>query len=165
MFNDRLEKAVIYSQFPVLKFLPFMPPAVSPEWVKIIDGLIADRRALPKEKRQLDLLQLFLDSNEANPEEFTDHEIREEIQLFMVAGSDTTSYSITCALLLLLDNPGTFKALINEIDSEFPALDEDISFEQIQDMPYLNAVISESMRLMPAAAAGAFFWSNRGSLS
>ncbi|RDW77757.1 hypothetical protein BP6252_05810 [Coleophoma cylindrospora] len=154
MFNDRVEKAVLYSQFPFLRYLPFMPPAVLPEWDKMIDGVIADRRAVPKEERQQDLLQLFLDNNEANPEEFTETEIRGEIRVFMLAGSDTTSYSATCALLLLLNNPETFKALMTEIDAEFPALDSDISFEKIQNMPYLNAVISESMRVMPAAAAG-----------
>lgn len=131
-----------------------MPPAVSPEWDKMVGEIVARRRAVPKDQRKKDLLQMFLDTNEENPSFFTEDVLREEIQLFMLAGSDTTSFTATCTLLLLLNNPAKLQALIQEVDTAFPQKDDPIAFDKTQSLPYLNAVINESLRMMPVAGAG-----------
>ena len=41
-----------------------------------------------------------------------------------------------------------------EIDTAFPSKDDPITFAKTQDLPYLNAVINESMRVMPIVVAG-----------
>ena len=51
--------------------------------------------------------------------------------------------------LLLLNNPRTLKALKAEIDAAFPSVDDPITFAKTQDLHYLNAVINESMRVLP----------------
>lgn len=71
-----------------------------------------------------------------------------------IAGSDTTGLTATFTLLLLLNNPEKLLGLISEIDSSFPSLDDAITFAKTQDLPYLNAVINESMRILPIAAGG-----------
>jgi hypothetical protein len=70
------------------------------------------------------------------------------------AGSDTTSVTVTFTLLLLLNNPGTMGPLIAEIDQAFPSKSDKITFAKTQDLPYLNAVLNESMRCMPIVSAG-----------
>lgn len=70
------------------------------------------------------------------------------------AGSDTTSVTVTFTLLLLLNNPGTIEPLIAEIDKAFPSKSDTITFAKTQDLPYLNAVLNESMRCMPIVSAG-----------
>jgi benzoate 4-monooxygenase len=47
--------------------------------------------------------------------------------------------------------------LVDELDSQLPALDspdEIAKFEQVKDLPYLNAVIWEVMRYRPTSAMG-----------
>jgi cytochrome P450 len=65
-----------------------------------------------------------------------------------VAGSETTSASTTAILLLLVNNQKKLGRLIEEIDSTFPSMDDDITFAKIQELPYLNAVLWEGLRLM-----------------
>jgi cytochrome P450 len=72
-----------------------------------------------------------------------------------IAGSDTTSLTVTFTLLLLLNNPKTLKPLLAEIDTTFPSQNDTITFTKTQDLPYLNAVINESMRIKPIIVAGA----------
>jgi cytochrome P450 len=74
--------------------------------------------------------------------------------VWRIAGSDTTSLTATFTLLLLLKNREKLKELRAEIDSKFVSLDDTITFAKTQDLPYLNAVINESMRIMPIVTAG-----------
>jgi cytochrome P450 len=57
-------------------------------------------------------------------------------------------------VLLLVNNPDKLEALKNEIDAAFPSKDDPITFANTQDLPYLNAVINESLRVMPIVASG-----------
>ena len=72
-----------------------------------------------------------------------------------IAGGDTSSYTLTSTLLLLLNNPEKLKPLVAEIDASFPSQNDTITFSKTQDLPYLNAVINESMRIRPIVVAGA----------
>jgi len=74
--------------------------------------------------------------------------------VWRIAGSDTTSLTATFTLLLLLNNQEKLKELTAEIDSNFVSLDDTITFAKTQDLPYLNAVINESMRIMPIVTGG-----------
>lgn len=82
IFMDRLKRSALDSQFPFLKYLPFMPSSQSDEFNGMIDAIISKRRAeTGPEKR--DLLQIFLDNNDADPDGFTHLHVREEMALFM----------------------------------------------------------------------------------
>jgi cytochrome P450 len=71
-----------------------------------------------------------------------------------IAGSDTTSSTLTFTMLLLLNNQEKLDNLVAEIETAFPAKYDSITFANTQDLPYLNAVINESMRVMPIVIAG-----------
>lgn len=57
-------------------------------------------------------------------------------------------------VLLLVNNPEKLRALNDEIDAAFPSKDDPITFANTQDLPYLNAVINESLRVMPIVSSG-----------
>ena len=57
-------------------------------------------------------------------------------------------------MLLLVNNPEKLRALRDEIDAAFPLKDSPITFANTQDLPYLNAVINESLRVMPIVTSG-----------
>ncbi|KAK0099435.1 hypothetical protein ONS96_008459 [Cadophora gregata f. sp. sojae] len=153
MFHDRLKRAAIDSQFPFFKYLPFVPPSQSDEFNNMIDDIISKRRA-EKGPVKRDLVQIFIESHEADPVAFTHRHIREEMALFMIAGSDTSAVTLTHTCLLLLNNPDKLEKLISEIDTAFPSIDDLITFAKTQDLPYLNACIHESMRVLPIVAVG-----------
>jgi cytochrome P450 len=82
-------------------------------------------------------------------------EVLREILLYLFAGSDTTGNTIGFALIKLLGNPEKLKKLYEEIDSlSFLEGTELFSNEQLKTLPYLNAVIQETLRILPVSGAG-----------
>ncbi|KAL1746562.1 cytochrome P450 [Schizophyllum fasciatum] len=71
--------------------------------------------------------------------------------LAVTAGSDTTSTVLSVVFYLLLSNPTSYQRLQEEIDNRGDRL---LEFKAQADMPYLNAVINEAMRLVPTVPTG-----------
>ena len=154
MFHKRLIKAAINTQLPWLRYVPFVS-LQSPDMDAMIEGIVTKRRkALEAGEEKKDLLQIFLDTQDAHPKEFTEKHIYDEMRLFMIAGSDTTSATATFTILLLLNNPLKLKLLLDEINSGFPNINDEITFGATQNLAYLNACINESMRVMPIVRTG-----------
>ncbi|KUJ06610.1 cytochrome P450 [Mollisia scopiformis] len=163
MVMDRLKRAALDAQLPFIKYLPFVPPSQGEGLNNIIDDIVATRKA-ESQKPKKDLLQIIVDVNENNPDTFTHLHVREEMSLFMIAGADTTSTTATFTLLLLVNNQDKLKKLVEEIDFAFPSIHDSITFAKTQDLPYLNAVINESMRRMPIVALGLARWTEKTSM-
>ncbi|KAK1511445.1 hypothetical protein CABS01_07403 [Colletotrichum abscissum] len=70
----------------------------------------------------------------------------------VAAGSDTTSISLTSAMYHILTTNGVAKSMYEELDSQgfCSSLDEHFTFDQAQQLPYLQMVIKEALRLHPA---------------
>ncbi|KAF2122225.1 cytochrome P450 [Lophiotrema nucula] len=73
--------------------------------------------------------------------------------LFIIAGSETTATALSGLMARLIWNPRCYKILAEEIRSTF-ANEEDITFNAIQNLPYLNACIEEVLRIHPPVPAG-----------
>ena len=84
----------------------------------------------------------------------TDKERCADMTTMMVAGHDTTAYSISWIMIEVSRHPDVLAKLKKEIGSVVTN-DENITVNQLSDMPYLDCVIKEGMRLWPAAALGA----------
>lgn len=63
------------------------------------------------------------------------------------AGSDTTSGVQTLAFYHLLSNMSCYRKLRAELDAAFPDSSQDMDLEVLANLPYLNAVINEALRL------------------
>ncbi|KAJ1865436.1 hypothetical protein LPJ78_002698 [Coemansia sp. RSA 989] len=106
---------------------------------------IDQRRSNPSQT--VDLLQMMLESQTS----MSDPEMVSETILHLVAGVDTTSAGLTWTMLLLLHNPHILQRLTREIREKFPS-DHIITFEDCrQQLPYLTAVINESLRVCSPA--------------
>lgn len=70
----------------------------------------------------------------------------------IIAGSDTTAISLNSALYHLYTQADVLKRLREEIDGKVNdgTLSDPVTFEEAQKMPYLQAVISEALRVHPA---------------
>ncbi|EED13939.1 cytochrome P450, putative [Talaromyces stipitatus ATCC 10500] len=72
-----------------------------------------------------------------------------EAQVLVSAGSETTARALTHACYYLLTSPDVLTTLKTELEGAIPATDftDSVPLEQVQRLPYLTAVIKESLRL------------------
>jgi cytochrome P450 len=68
--------------------------------------------------------------------------------LLMLAGSETTATLLSGLLYYVLINPSTMARLRAEINSSFTD-EKDITIQHVAELPYLHAVIEESLRMYP----------------
>lgn len=104
----------------------------------------AKETVLGAKKRRAFLDSLLISQRETGI--LTDENIQEETDTFMFEGHDTTSSAIAFTLFLLGKHPEVQQRLLEEI---LNTNDDD----DLHTMPYLEAVIKESMRLLPSATA------------
>ena len=100
-----------------------------------------------------DFLTKFLDLKFQDPENFTESDVKIGLIQNVATGSDTVAGSLSAILYFLLKNPRTMNKLRLEIDKYcrdhgLPTR-EVISFKDSQQLPYLQAVIQEALRLHP----------------
>nr|ATG29955.1 CYP94D82 [Taxus chinensis] len=137
---------------------------------EFVMGIIRSRRSENEEGRvREDLLSRFMAAVMANPElviagcdgegtmaDKTDVFLRDMVVSFMMAGRDTTSTALTWFFWLLSSRPSVEEAIRLEISQVLKARKEEeeeeivlFSFEELKSMHYLQAALSESMRLCP----------------
>ncbi|KAI0265874.1 high nitrogen upregulated cytochrome P450 monooxygenase 2 [Gloeopeniophorella convolvens] len=74
--------------------------------------------------------------------------------LAIIAGSDTTSTTMTALLHYLVHNPSVYEQLQNEVDAAFPSGEEPLDILKLKGLGWLNACINESLRLQPPVPSG-----------
>lgn len=102
--------------------------------------------------RGVDVLSTLLDVRDESERPLPRSTIVDEIQLLMFAGHDTTVTAMTNILLHLCQHPDVLAKARAEQDAEDGA---PLTLERLRAMPWLDAVISESMRVLPPVG-GAF---------
>lgn len=80
-------------------------------------------------------------------------ELVSHAQALIIAGSETTATALTSATYLLATNPDALACLCAELRNAFAA-EADITMASVQPLPYLQAVIDETLRYMPSAPLG-----------
>jgi cytochrome P450 len=113
---------------------------------------IARRRASPDGDRR-DILSLLVEARGEGGERFTDTEIRDQVMTLMFAGHDTSTSTVTFAVHELARHPDVLAKLCAEQDlvlgGEAPTIDQ-----LERELPYLDMVIDEVLRLYPPAWIG-----------
>lgn len=80
-------------------------------------------------------------------------EIAENFSAIMLAGFHTTQNALCAVIFFVLTHPEAHAKLVRELQSVFHSA-EDISGDVVQQLPYLNAVITEALRLYPPVPLG-----------
>lgn len=120
--------------------------------------LMAERREKPQSQdgTTRDFLSRFQEAHEKDPE-FVDYaNLTALVVQNVFAGSDTTSITLRAIFYNLLKKPSTMAALTEELSAahragRFSRDDALVRWEEVRDLPYLGAVISEGLRVHPAA--------------
>ncbi len=66
---------------------------------------------------------------------------------------DTTSTTMTFCLYHVYANPAVKERLWKELDEAFPDLSQPITYKKCESLPYLTAVIKETLRMYSASPA------------
>jgi cytochrome P450 len=133
----------------VLKHLsPSMLARQMREMRSVTDGelrrQIAERREAADIAARHDILSLLLRTVDEEGRPMTDEEIGNELVTLLILGHDTTAISLAWAVHLVLANP----AVLAKVEAELDALGG-FAPSQHGRLPYLDAVVKESLRLHP----------------
>ncbi|EUC47483.1 hypothetical protein COCMIDRAFT_35012 [Bipolaris oryzae ATCC 44560] len=110
--------------------------------------VIETRRENPTDKK--DLLNGMLSGVDPKTgEKMTDENVIDNMITFLVAGHETTSGLLSFTFYFLLKNPQAYEKAQQEVDEVIGK--GPITVEHLSKIPYLNAVLRESLRLQPTA--------------
>ena len=112
------------------------------------------RRRRATGERGDDVLSYLLDVRDADERPLEDRDVRDELMTMLMAGHDTTETELTWAFSLILSHPQVLEQIREEVDRVTGGAP--IERGHLPELPYLGAVISESMRLRPIAPHVAF---------
>ena len=119
---------------------------------EIVFAEIAQRRMSPDSSR-MDVLSLLLDVRDEAGEGFSDREVRDQMMTLMFAGHDTSTSTLTFMMYELSKRPDVIEKLQEEQDrvlgGGIPNIDK-----LEREMPYLDMVLDEVLRLYPPAWIG-----------
>ncbi|XP_034544187.1 cytochrome P450 3A30-like [Notolabrus celidotus] len=155
--------------FLIIAFFPFMGPVFQKMELSFFPKTVTDffyaslqkiksNRVTAKQTARVDFLQLMIDAQKDNDPSgavhekgLSDHEILSQAMIFLFAGYETSSSSLTFLAFNLATNPHVMKKLQQEIDSTFPNK-APVEYQALMQMEYLDCVINESLRLYPIAS-------------
>uniref|UniRef100_A0A8C9XJU5 unspecific monooxygenase n=1 Tax=Sander lucioperca TaxID=283035 RepID=A0A8C9XJU5_SANLU len=138
--------------FLIVAFFPFMGPILEKLEFSFFPVAVTDffYAALQKIKSNREQSTYSKSHLLAISPGLTDHEILSQAMIFLFAGYETSSSSLSFMAYNLATNPHTMKRLQEEVDSTFPDKGP-VEYQALMQMEYLDCVINESLRLYPIA--------------
>lgn len=124
--------------------------ALSSQLDQVAFSIIAERRkkAVSSLRSYPDLLSRFISWGKENDTELSDKYLRDIIMNFLVAGRDTTAVLMTWMVVELDKNPEVVDQMLDEIKQVCPTGVP--TYSDLKNLPYLEAVILETLRLHPS---------------
>ena len=138
----------------LIPFPAWVPRPISPKGSRALkrlknaaDDLIAKRKKQPVEN---DLVSLLIGARDPKTGEgLSPREQRDNLIGFFIAGHETTALTLTWALYLIGMHRPTAERIREEVSAVCP--EGNISYEQMAELKFTQAVIDETMRLYPPA--------------
>ncbi|KAL2869161.1 bifunctional cytochrome P450/NADPH--P450 reductase [Aspergillus lucknowensis] len=110
--------------------------------------IIQERRNQPETVD--DLLNTMLNGRDpVTGEAMTEESIIDNVITFLIAGHETTSGLLSFTFYYLLRNPHTLERARKEVDEVAGV--EELTVQHLGKLPYIDAVLKESLRMMPTA--------------
>lgn len=122
----------------------------------MVDEIVAERRknadAAATTKDMLNAMMTGVDK--VTGEQLDDVNIRYQINTFLIAGHETTSGLLSCAIYAMLKHPEVLKKAYEEVDRVLGAdVDAKPTFQQVTQLHYISQILKESLRMWPPAPA------------
>jgi cytochrome P450 len=146
----------------------YVPPSILMALTPSLKGLLAFKMALQAQVKSVLQNPMLLDdaphrviySELLNPESNkglpspTESQLGHEARVLFSAGSHTIGTTLMTGVYYLLRNLEAKQRLVDEVRTAWPVLDEAPSHEELEKLPFLTAVIKETLRLGVAIPAG-----------
>jgi cytochrome P450 len=126
--------------FPYRRFL-----AVASRLDRSIHALIERKRACKQDEG--DVLSLLIHTHDENGVQMTHDELIGQANALFMAGHETTSNALTWTLFLLAQHPAVLADVVDEVTAKLRS--DSPTVEELRDLPLLERVLKESMRLLP----------------
>ncbi|KAK3941028.1 cytochrome P450 [Diplogelasinospora grovesii] len=154
ILNRRGEVSATLGILPELKpFAKWIPDPFYTQGLTAVENLagiaiacVKARLENPPGNQRKDLLERLMEGRDEKGQPLGREELTAEALTQLIAGSDTTSNS-SCALLFhVARTPGVMKKLQDELDAAIPDSVDVPTFDMVRDLPYLAAVVNETLR-------------------
>lgn len=162
ILNRRGEVSATLGCMPWLKpYAKYLPDPFFSGGVRAVQNLagiaiarVTERLDRPPDISRKDLLTYLARAKDDEGAPLEREEITAEALTQLIAGSDTTSNS-SCALLYhVVRTPGVLGRLQEEIDEAIPDGAATPTFDQVRNLPYLQMVINETLRVHSTSGIG-----------
>lgn len=110
------------------------------------NDMLQDIVTKPSTKSQFPIIPMLFEGK------LSEEMVKQQIEILLIAGYDTTASTISFAILMLAIHPKIQEETFNELRSIYSSQDEETTYEHIQKSFLLDRVLKESMRLFPVAA-------------
>ncbi|RWA10359.1 hypothetical protein EKO27_g4748 [Xylaria grammica] len=163
ILNRRGEVSATLGCFPSIKpYAKWLPDPFFSQGLAAVENLagiaiarVKDRLDNPPDINRKDLLSRLQEGRDEKGDPLGFEELTAEALTQLIAGSDTTSNS-SCALLYhVARTPGVLKKLQEELDRAIPDDSTKVpDYESVRNLPYLEAVINETLRIHSTSGIG-----------
>ncbi|MEO1400299.1 MAG: cytochrome P450 [Cyanobacteria bacterium J06635_1] len=144
LFNRRISGLPVPGWLPLPSTLEMKRQVAETE--QLLSPLIAERRT--ETKPYTDILAMLVRAQVKDDTGLlTEHQVRNEVMNLFAAGYEVTANSLAFALYLIHQHPAVETRLCSEINQVLA--DRPVTFDDLAQMPYLESVLQESMRLLP----------------
>jgi cytochrome P450 len=145
-------KCYVKVRFGLDRFLPPSIPtrnrALFAKATREIDEVVYDIIEQHRQGiKQSDFISLMMQATNEEGEHLTEKQLRDEVATMILAGHETSSNALAWTIYLLSQNRECDALLEQELTNQLSGRRP--TFEDLKSLPYTNAVIKESMRLMP----------------
>ncbi|CAG7905239.1 hypothetical protein IGI04_014171 [Brassica rapa subsp. trilocularis] len=150
---ETIGKPNLANYFPLIGFLDLQGirkemKVCSDVLFQVFQGFIDARNNEKTTRNESDLLDSLMDLVKENGPELKVNEIKHFIFDLFLAGTDTNSTTVEWAMAELLRNPKTMAKAQAEMD-DVVGLNGVVQESHISDLPYLQALVKETLRLHP----------------
>ncbi|KAI0503239.1 cytochrome P450 [Xylaria bambusicola] len=163
ILNRRGEVSATLGCLPSIKpYAKWLPDPFFSQGLAAVENLagiaiarVKDRLDNPPNINRTDLLARLQEGRDEKGEPLGFQELTAEALTQLIAGSDTTS-NTSCALLYYVaKTPGVIQKLQEELDAAIPDSNTKVpDYESVRNLPYLEAVINETMRIHSTSGIG-----------
>ena len=160
VLNRRGEVSGTLGCYPQLKpYAKYLPDPFFSKGIAAVQNLagiaiarVKDRLDNPSDR--VDLLARLMQGKDAKGEPLGREELTAEALTQLIAGSDTTSNTSCAILYYCMRTPHVVPKLLKELESAGIQTGTVPSYDQVKDLPYVAAVINETMRIHSTSSLG-----------